>query len=106
MVRSFERRLESLFAITDDLLRRQVKNILQSNLKDNVNSYVMQEDGTYQKKKADGEEPFNIHKEFYKVNRDTLQDLDLSLAFKDVQIPLEENGVEKKEEVSDTSSAN
>lgn len=82
MVRSFERRLESLFSITDDLLRRQVKNILQLNLNDNVNSYVMQEDGSYIRKHDEGEEPLNIHQEFYKVNKDNLQDLDLSLSFK------------------------
>ncbi len=82
MVRSFERRLESIFAITDDLLRRQIKNILQYNLKDNVNAYVMQEDGSYVKKFPDEEEPFNIHLEFYKVNRENLVDLDLSIDFK------------------------
>ncbi|MCA6073384.1 polyphosphate kinase 1 [Fulvivirga sedimenti] len=82
MVRSFERRLESIFPITDDLLRRQIKNILQYNLKDNVNAYVMQEDGSYVKKFPDGEDPFNIHLEFYKVNRENLVDLDLSIDFK------------------------
>lgn len=78
MVRSFERRLESIFLLTDDLLKKQVKNILQYNLKDNVNAYVMQEDGTYVKKKADGEPEFNIHKEFYKVTKENLEELDLS----------------------------
>ncbi len=106
MVRSFERRLESLFAITDDLLRRQVKNILQFNLKDNVNAYVMQEDGTYQRKRVNGDEPFNIHKEFYKVNKDNLVDLDLSLAFKDVQLPLDgDNGEAEKAGVKDTAAS-
>jgi len=78
MVRSFDRRLESLFLLTDDLLKKQVKNILQYNLKDNVNAYVMQEDGTYVKKDSNGEDPFNIHKEFYKVNKENLLELDLS----------------------------
>ncbi|MEP2774123.1 MAG: polyphosphate kinase 1 [Fulvivirga sp.] len=78
MVRSFERRLESLFLLTDDLLKKQVKNILQYNLKDNVNAYVMQEDGTYVKKQANGDPPFNIHKEFYNVTKENLEELDLT----------------------------
>jgi polyphosphate kinase len=103
MVRSFERRLESLFAITDDLLRRQVKNILQFNLKDNVNAYVMQEDGSYTHKLGFEEEPFNIHQEFYKVNKDNLQDLDLSIEFRDQDVKMEET---EKEELADSSGTN
>ncbi|MTI22067.1 polyphosphate kinase 1 [Fulvivirga sp. RKSG066] len=78
MVRSFERRLESLFLLTDDLLKKQVKNILQYNLKDNVNAYVMQEDGTYVKKHANGDPEFNIHREFYNVTKENLEELDLT----------------------------
>ncbi|ELR72505.1 Polyphosphate kinase [Fulvivirga imtechensis AK7] len=78
MVRSFERRLESLFMITDDLLKHQLINILQYNLKDNVNSYVMREDGTYQRKHPNGQPEFNIHREFYNVTKDNLEALDLS----------------------------
>ncbi|MEQ8573013.1 MAG: polyphosphate kinase 1, partial [Fulvivirga sp.] len=79
MVRSFERRLESLFMINDDLIQRQVKNILQNNLLDNVNCYVMQEDGSYLKRHANGDAPHDIHKEFFKVHKDNLLDLDLTL---------------------------
>ncbi|UII23914.1 polyphosphate kinase 1 [Fulvivirga ligni] len=87
MVRSFERRLESLFEITDSLLKRQVINILQYNLKDNVNSYLMKEDGSYVRK-ASGDDPeFNIHKEFYHVHKENLQDLDLTF---DKEITVEE----------------
>lgn len=79
MVRSFERRLESLFMINDDLIQRQVKNILQNNLLDNVNCYVMQEDGSYLKRHANGDAPHDIHKEFFNVHKDNLLDLDLTL---------------------------
>src|SRR6187402_3236604 len=47
MVRSFDRRIESLFLLDDDILRKQAMNNLRYNLKDNVNSWVMKEDGTY-----------------------------------------------------------
>jgi polyphosphate kinase len=70
MVRSFDRRIESLFLLDDDLLRKQAMNNLLYNLKDNVNAYVMNEDGTYQIKERNGEPPFNIHKEFYHITRD------------------------------------
>lgn len=74
MVRSFERRIESLFAIVDPFLRQQVINILYSNWKDNVNSYFMQENGTYVLKTlTDGEAPFNIHEEFFKVTPEIIQ---------------------------------
>lgn len=47
MVRSFDRRIESLFEIRDEMLKKQVMFILKQNLKDNVNSYDLNEDGTY-----------------------------------------------------------
>jgi len=77
MVRSFDRRVESLVLLEDDVLRKQAMNILRFNLRDNVNAYVMNEDGTYTPRQA-GEEPaFNIHREFYKVTRETIADVKL-----------------------------
>ena len=67
MVRSFERRIESLFLIKNELVRQQAINILRCNLMDNMNSYVMNEDGTYSPSQPDGQPPFNLHHEFYKV---------------------------------------
>lgn len=70
MVRSFDRRLESLFRIEDDLLRQQAITILDYNLKDNVNAYEMNEDGSYSALEPNGEAPFNIHKEFFNLSKD------------------------------------
>ena len=68
MVRSFDKRLESLFKVEAPLLEKQLINILSYNLRDNVNSYSMQEDGTYvAKAPKEGESKFNIHQEFFKV---------------------------------------
>jgi len=73
MVRSFDRRLESLFLISDRLLKQQAINILAYNLKDNINTYEMQEDGSFQViTPIEGERVFNVHKEFYKVKRETI----------------------------------
>jgi polyphosphate kinase len=77
MVRSFDRRIESLFLLDDDFLRKQAVNNLRYNLRDNVNSYVMQEDGTYVKRDRNGDEPFNIHKEFFHVTREIVSEAKL-----------------------------
>lgn len=73
MVRSFDKRLESLFRIEDPLLEKQLMNILAFNLRDNVNTYRMMEDGSYVPKlPQEGEAEFNVHKEFFTV---TAQDV-------------------------------
>jgi polyphosphate kinase len=77
MVRSFDRRIESLFMLEQNILKKQSMNILKYNLMDNVNTYVMQEDGQYIKKTADGERPFNIHHEFYNVTREIIEGVSL-----------------------------
>jgi len=77
MVRSFDRRIESLFLLEEDILKRQAINNLRFNLRDNVNSYIMREDGKYVLKEMDGEAPFNIHREFYHVTRDVVMEAKL-----------------------------
>lgn len=77
MVRSFDRRIESLFLLDDDFLRRQAINNLRYNLKDNVNAYTMKEDGTFVIKELNGEPPFNVHKEFYHVTREIVMNAKL-----------------------------
>ncbi len=78
MVRSFDKRLESLFKIEAPLLEKQLMNIIAYNLKDNVNSYVMQEDGTYFPKHPEGDESeFNVHKEFFSLNAEVVQNVQL-----------------------------
>ncbi|HEY9048558.1 MAG TPA: polyphosphate kinase 1 [Ohtaekwangia sp.] len=72
MVRSFDRRIESLFLLDDEFLKKQAINNLRYNLKDNVNSYIMKEDGSYVNKELNGEAPFNIHKEFSQVTREVV----------------------------------
>ncbi|MDX5437434.1 MAG: polyphosphate kinase 1, partial [Pontibacter sp.] len=66
MVRSFDRRIEALFLITNEELKREAINILYYNLLDNHNSYIMREDGTYVKRRAGAsEEVMDIHKLFF-----------------------------------------
>lgn len=77
MVRSFDRRIESLFLLDDDFLKKQAINNLRYNLKDNVNAYTMREDGNYVIKELNGEPNFNIHREFYNVTRDIVMEAKL-----------------------------
>jgi polyphosphate kinase len=77
MVRSFDRRIESLFSLEEDILKKQAINNLRYNLKDNVNSYLLQEDGSYLIKEQNGEPPFNIHKEFYHITKDIVNEASL-----------------------------
>ena len=68
MVRSFDRRIESLFYLADTRVKQQTILILKYNLLDNVNAYELQEDGDF--KKCDipaGSEPFNMHQRFFHI---------------------------------------
>ena len=68
MNRSFDRRIESLFRIADRNLKQECINILQYNLRDNINAYEMQEDGEYVRiEPTNGDKPFNSQHRFYNV---------------------------------------
>ncbi|GAB4400768.1 MAG: RNA degradosome polyphosphate kinase [Microscillaceae bacterium] len=68
MVRSFDRRIESLFQITDASLHHQIRTILDYNLRDNANAYQMEENGKYTKVKPPADAPpFNIHRAFFQL---------------------------------------
>ncbi|MDX2195891.1 MAG: polyphosphate kinase 1 [Cytophagales bacterium] len=76
MVRSFDRRIESLYLYVDENIKKEVINVLAYNLNDNVNGYKMNEDGSYSKiLPTAGQAPFNVHKEFYQVTTDKLLDI-------------------------------
>jgi polyphosphate kinase len=74
MVRSFDRRIESLFLVVDPFLKKEATTMLAYNLMDNANTYIMREDGSYEVKQiGDDEKPFNIHKEFFKLTTDIVE---------------------------------
>jgi polyphosphate kinase len=75
MVRSFDKRIESLFLIADERVKQQVIHILDYNLRDNVNAYEMQEDGSYVRIQCQqnlGEKPFDIHQKFFEVTEEEM----------------------------------
>jgi polyphosphate kinase len=78
MVRSFDRRLESLFLILDPVVKKEVMTILDYNLRDTVNSYRLMENGNYTKlKAADRKSQFNVHKEFFNITLEDIHKVDL-----------------------------
>ena len=77
MVRSFDRRIESLFLIMDGNLQKEAINMLLYSLRDNVNGYLMSEDGSYTSKNAQDTEPFDSHKELFNVQLEDLVDVKL-----------------------------
>lgn len=75
MVRSFDRRIESLFFLADARVKQQAILILKYNLLDNVNSYDLREDGDFDKCDAPaGSEPFNLHQRFFDVTEKDITD--------------------------------
>ena len=89
MVRSFDRRIESLFEIHAKKVKQQAIHILDWNLKDNVNAYEMQEDGSYKHCASPtecGMEPFDTQKKFFKV---TMKEVMKAKLFEQVEEVLE-----------------
>jgi len=73
MVRSFDRRIESLFLIDDKLSKQIAIEILKLNLLDNVNSYTLNNEDEYIKNiPVEGEPIVDVHKDFYKIDKKTV----------------------------------
>jgi polyphosphate kinase len=90
MVRSLDRRIESLFLLADRRVRQQAIHILQYNLLDNVNAFVLNEDGTYTPvEPAEGEPMINIHQYFFHT---TLADIEAARLFDDAPVSAETVG--------------
>ncbi|GHB81210.1 polyphosphate kinase 1 [Persicitalea jodogahamensis] len=78
MVRSFDRRIESLFLLVSDRVRQEAILMLEYNLRDNVNSYELREDGTYERcHVGEGTEPFNIHQAFFEIKPEEVMEAKL-----------------------------
>lgn len=86
MVRSFDKRIESLFLLMDERVRQQAILILAYNLRDNVNAYNLNEDGTYTRctgsmdectNPEEVKEAFDIHEEFFKVKEEDMKGVTL-----------------------------
>ncbi len=65
MVRSFEKRIESIFEFIDEKIKQQLIHILEISLKDNTNAYELQENGDYRKISGGDDAVINIHRYFF-----------------------------------------
>jgi polyphosphate kinase len=78
MIRSFDRRIESLFKINDDKCKQEVIAMLQYNLMDNYNAYELDSHTNYTKVvPAQGEPLFNMHEEFYRITDNVVREAKL-----------------------------
>ncbi|MGR3811751.1 polyphosphate kinase 1 [Jiulongibacter sp. NS-SX5] len=91
MVRSFDRRIESIFEIVDDFLKKQMILILRYNLMDNVNSYELGQSGEYEKITPEGEE-FNIHDRSFDISAEEVEEASLDDFFERIALLEESNG--------------
>ncbi|MCP9763623.1 polyphosphate kinase 1 [Lacihabitans soyangensis] len=76
MVRSFDKRIESLFEFINEDIKRHLINILKVNLLDNCNAYVLQENGEYQTIR-ETENQINIHTYFFDKEKQSINQGDL-----------------------------
>ena len=74
MIRSFKRRIESLFKINEEFIKKEAITILNYNLRDNCNSYKLNEDGSYSKREKGKNKEFNLFKEFYLLDRNKVEE--------------------------------
>ncbi|HSP48413.1 MAG TPA: polyphosphate kinase 1, partial [Clostridiaceae bacterium] len=68
MERNLNKRIELLIPVTDPNCKDRLKNIIESNLKDNVKARILQKDGTYKRVEIKGD-PYNCQEEFIKKTR-------------------------------------
>ncbi|OHD24927.1 MAG: hypothetical protein A2086_05020 [Spirochaetes bacterium GWD1_27_9] len=65
MERNFDRRIELLFPIEDEDLKKEILTILKISLSDNVKARILQSDGRYTRKKPDSDKIIRSQVEFY-----------------------------------------
>ncbi|MBK6976654.1 MAG: polyphosphate kinase 1 [Cytophagaceae bacterium] len=77
MVRSFDKRIESIFEFINQDIKNQLVHILKINLEDNTNAFELQENGEYIKVKPEGD-VINLHKYFFRKEK---QNSDISTLY-------------------------
>jgi len=80
MVRSFDKRIESMFELVDAEVKKHAIHILDYNLRDNVNAYELQEDGSYTRvvcSLSPDDQPIDIHKMFFEIEGNEVEDINL-----------------------------
>ena len=111
MVRSFDRRIESLFLLLNPNAIQQAINLLCYNLRDNTNSYILHEDSNYYKYERKEDEPiFNQHQEFFLITPESVSKANLYEEFlkpnQKLITPLTQNPVETTSNQNEVTEEN
>ena len=64
MPRNLDRRVEIVFPVEDEMIKKQIMHVLELEFKDNVKAHILQPDGTYEKQDRRGKQPVNSQMEF------------------------------------------
>ena len=75
MVRSFDKRIESIF-VMEGFQMKQDMHILDLSLKDEVNSFELKENGDFESEEIT-DKSLNCHKEFYDVKAEDIENVEL-----------------------------
>jgi polyphosphate kinase len=67
MPRNFDRRVEIAFPIIDAALQNRIKDILETQLSDNIKAWWMQPDGHYRRAAADVSSPLRSQEKLYEL---------------------------------------
>lgn len=69
MTRNLDRRVETLFPIDEEEIKKQIKEILDISLKDNVKARILKADGEYERVQVEGKTVVNSQEYFYKKHK-------------------------------------
>lgn len=89
MVRSFDKRMEAVFLVADERCHKELVAVLDYYLRDNTNTYIMQEDGSYLKCEEEPQ-PFNVHEQLYLLREDELEQIAVSFGQRHFQWQVQE----------------
>ncbi len=64
MPRNLQRRVEILFPVEDEALKKKLRHILEGQLRDNQKAHLLTPDGGYEKVDRRGKEPYNAQEAF------------------------------------------
>ncbi|RDU22320.1 RNA degradosome polyphosphate kinase [Anaerosacchariphilus polymeriproducens] len=92
MPRNLERRVEIMFPVEDDKLKKKVIHILKVQLKDNVKAHILQPDGTYQKLDKRGKQLINAQ-EVFCLEADEIVESEETLSNDRVFVPSEHHDI-------------
>ncbi|HTL46477.1 MAG TPA: polyphosphate kinase 1 [Verrucomicrobiae bacterium] len=107
MPRNLEKRLEIMFPVEDDKLKKSLIELLGLYFKDNVKSWVLQPDGSYRRKEAGDEKKFRVQEALCKKALQQAESASKSTAVRDLkpQKPKMEMGGDGKDAASEPLAA-